>query len=291
MSAQPYAQAQKVADVTDAEIDARIRADGCLRTEENRKVIRAQILASRVTASAQAEPMPEFTRYEIHNGVLKQDGAGRLLFAHEVRTAWPQAVDWKAAFEQECAKFQAETLRTSRQAALLTKWFERNHDKGCRPDAILRGCDDCDLMRETQELLQAPINVTPIAQPPNQADDTDAEREELRQLRALINNPQTAEFLSAVKAEAAHQRQKWGEPHDRQKSAENWFWLVGYLSGKALRAAIIGDTFKAKHHTISSAAALCNWFEAIDRDKSGSGMGADNDIKPTFEGGREGKPS
>jgi hypothetical protein len=117
---------------------------------------------------------------------------------------------------------------------------------------------------------------------------TESEREELHRLRALINNPQTAEFLPAVQAEAAHQRQKWGEPHDRQKSAENWFWLVGYLSGKALRAAITGDTFKAKHHTISSAAALCNWFEAIARDESGAGIGADNDIKPTSEGGREG---
>lgn len=116
----------------------------------------------------------------------------------------------------------------------------------------------------------------------------DAEREELLKLRALINNPQTAEFLPAVQAEAAHQRQKWGEPHDRQKSAENWFWLVGYLSGKALRAAITGDTFKAKHHTISSAAALCNWFEAIGKDESGTGLGVDDDIKPSSEGGREG---
>lgn len=115
------------------------------------------------------------------------------------------------------------------------------------------------------------------------------EREELDRLRALINNPQTAEFLPAVQAEAAHQRQKWGEPHDRQKSAENWFWLVGYLSGKALRAAITGDTFKARHHTISSAAALCNWFEAIARDESGAGLGVDADIKPISDGGGEGQ--
>lgn len=111
----------------------------------------------------------------------------------------------------------------------------------------------------------------------------DAEIAELRsdrdRLHALINNPQTDEFLSAVKAEAAHQRQRWGAPHDRQKSAENWFWLVGYLAGKALRAAITGDKFKAKHHTISSAAALANWFEAIERDESGSGIGVDEDLK------------
>ena len=107
-------------------------------------------------------------------------------------------------------------------------------------------------------------------------------------LHALINNPQTSEFLAAVQAEAAYQRQKWGEPHDRQKSAENWFWLVGYLAGKALRAAITGDKFKARHHTISSAAALANWFEAIGQDESGTGVGLDSDIKPVSEGGREG---
>lgn len=107
-------------------------------------------------------------------------------------------------------------------------------------------------------------------------------------LYALINNPQTTEFLGAVQAEAAYQRQKWGQPHDREKSAENWFWLVGYLSGKALRAAITGDKFKARHHTVSSAAALANWFEAIGQDESGAGIGMDSDIKPVSEGGREG---
>lgn len=121
-----------------------------------------------------------------------------------------------------------------------------------------------------------------------QHDDLLAARAERDRLHALINNPQTTDFLESVKAEAAFQRQKWGQPHDRQKSAENWFWLVGYLAGKALRAAITGDQFKARHHTISSAAALANWFEAIGRDESGAGIGQDVDIRPASEGGREG---
>lgn len=104
--------------------------------------------------------------------------------------------------------------------------------------------------------------------------------QERDRLHDLINNPQTAEFLPAVQAEAAHQRDRWGEAHDRGKSAENWFWLVGYLAGKCLRCVITGDKHKALHHTISSAAALANWYEAIKRDETGTGIGLDNDIKP-----------
>jgi len=107
----------------------------------------------------------------------------------------------------------------------------------------------------------------------------DAAKERDR-LHALVNSPQTAEFLSAVAAEKAHQIERWGEAHDRGKSAENWFWLVGYLAGKCLRAVIAGDKEKALHHTISSAAALANWHEAIKRDETGTGIGHDNDIKP-----------
>jgi len=113
---------------------------------------------------------------------------------------------------------------------------------------------------------------------------------EAQRLDALINNPQTDEFLGAVRAEMAHQVERWGEAHDRDKSASNWFWLVGYLAGKALRAAITGDKPKALHHCVSSAAVLGNWFKAVQADTSGCGAGADRDIAPLAEGGREGDP-
>jgi hypothetical protein len=96
---------------------------------------------------------------------------------------------------------------------------------------------------------------------------------------ALINSPQTANFLESVKTEAAHQVKRWGEAHDRGKSAENWYWLIGYLAGKALRAAIDGDRDKALHHTISSAAALLHWHTAIATDASGCGKGDDRDLE------------
>lgn len=107
-------------------------------------------------------------------------------------------------------------------------------------------------------------------------------------VEAMINSPETASFLLGVQLETAHQIEKWGEAHDRGKSAENWFWLVGYLAGKCLRAAITGDKTKALHHTISAAAACANWHKAISRDETGCGIGHDNDIKPIelerFEG-------
>jgi hypothetical protein len=106
------------------------------------------------------------------------------------------------------------------------------------------------------------------------------QRDEIERLRALIDNPQTLDFLSSVQLEAVHQVERWGAAHDRSKSAENWFWLVGYLAGKALRASITGDREKALHHTISSAAALANWHAAISGDRSGAGIGSDEDIAP-----------
>lgn len=96
---------------------------------------------------------------------------------------------------------------------------------------------------------------------------------------AILNTPRVVDFLEGVRLEAAHQRQRWGTAHDRWKSAENWFWLVGYLAGKALRACIDGDNFKAKHHTISAAAALMNWHETIGDPDHPFGLGADEDLK------------
>lgn len=104
-------------------------------------------------------------------------------------------------------------------------------------------------------------------------------RDEIKRLNGLINTPEVNDFLEGVRREAAHQVERWGRAHDRSKSAESWFWLVGYLAGKALRSAITGDTEKALHHCISSAAALKNWHAAIQADPTGSGKGDDADLK------------
>lgn len=79
-----------------------------------------------------------------------------------------------------------------------------------------------------------------------------AERDaDLVRLRSLINTPLVDSFLEAVQLEAAHQVERWGAEHDAGKEPSDWLWLLGYLGGKALRAAIDGNVEKAKHHTIS----------------------------------------
>jgi hypothetical protein len=109
--------------------------------------------------------------------------------------------------------------------------------------------------------------------------ERDVLQSRVKELEQLINTPEIENFLKGTQLEAVHQRQRWGPAHDREKSAEHWYWLVGYLGGKALRAHIAGDRDKARHHTISSAAALQHWHDAISKDKTGSGIGRDADLE------------
>lgn len=82
-------------------------------------------------------------------------------------------------------------------------------------------------------------------------------------LDGYLNKPQTAQFLQAVAAETIHQVERWGTVHDRAKAPADWFWLIGYLAGKALHAHAAGDREKALHHCVSSAAALASWWTHI----------------------------
>jgi hypothetical protein len=85
------------------------------------------------------------------------------------------------------------------------------------------------------------------------------EREDCSAMRAILNRPEVDDFLLGVKMEAAHQLLRWGTEQDRSKGSEEWFWVVGYLAGKALRAQRDGDDGKFMHHMISTAAVLANW--------------------------------
>jgi predicted metal-dependent hydrolase len=116
----------------------------------------------------------------------------------------------------------------------------------------------------------------------------DAMREQIKTLETAvdrldlaINTPEIANFLEGVRLEAAHQRQRWGAPHAREKSAEHWFWLIGYLAGKALRSAMTGDVDKARHHCISTAAALSHWHAAITGAQLADADLAAHDADPT----------
>jgi hypothetical protein len=80
-----------------------------------------------------------------------------------------------------------------------------------------------------------------------------------------INSPELYDFVSAVTNEALHQREKWGIDADGGKSDADWFWLIGYLAGKALHNPEKSDmppTDARLHRIITVAAAAANWHAA-----------------------------
>lgn len=95
---------------------------------------------------------------------------------------------------------------------------------------------------------------------------------------AMLQEPGGEQFVAAMRLEAAHQAMRWGLPEDREKSAENWFWLLGFIGGKALRAQLEGNRQDAMKHTIEAAACLMHWHRAIACDGSGIGWGFDQDL-------------
>ncbi|WP_369070802.1 hypothetical protein [Burkholderia gladioli] len=109
----------------------------------------------------------------------------------------------------------------------------------------------------------APTTARTLSKVPADAGEAVALRAEVDRLNAIINTPQSGDFLRAVSIEAEHQRQRWSSEHDAGKTPADWFWLVGYLAGKGLHAHAAGNAEKAEHHVITTAAALANWHLAI----------------------------
>ncbi len=87
---------------------------------------------------------------------------------------------------------------------------------------------------------------------------SDAERR-AAVLEKEINTPEILDFIGAVQLEAAHQRRRWGTEHDAGKTTADWYWLLGYLAGKALFHLLAGNQEKGLHHIITTAAACANW--------------------------------
>lgn len=86
---------------------------------------------------------------------------------------------------------------------------------------------------------------------------------EVEYLTQLLNTPINHEWFEGVQREIGHQLQRWASEHDSGKTPADWFWLIGYLSQKAMMAQLAGDTEKAVHHTITTGAALFHWHRSI----------------------------
>ncbi|KKN81369.1 hypothetical protein LCGC14_0319820 [marine sediment metagenome] len=78
---------------------------------------------------------------------------------------------------------------------------------------------------------------------------------------ALLDAPIYTDFLRALPAEATHQQKRWGSD-DAGKTDADWFWLIGYLGGKAL-ATPPDDLLKKLHRIIATAAACANWHAQL----------------------------
>lgn len=88
-----------------------------------------------------------------------------------------------------------------------------------------------------------------------------------------LDSPGIDDFFEQVKKEAAYQRARWSaNSHDAAKSDADWFWLIGYLAGKAMHNPGHNQE-KRLHRIITVAAAACNWFQAAQgKSKMRPGM-------------------
>jgi hypothetical protein len=88
---------------------------------------------------------------------------------------------------------------------------------------------------------------------------------ELKRLHKLVNTPEIVDFAKAVQLEAVFQREKWGADGDEGKTDADWFWLIGYLAGKALHnpGDLKNPEKKRLHRIITIAAAAANWHAAV----------------------------
>ncbi len=98
----------------------------------------------------------------------------------------------------------------------------------------------------------------------------------LEGLHKLVWSPHTDDFLKAVRIEEAHQRDRWGDELDREKLPTDWFWLLGWLSGKAVH----GPPEKRLHHIITTAAVCLNWHRNETERASGERTTPDPETEP-----------
>ena len=86
---------------------------------------------------------------------------------------------------------------------------------------------------------------------------------EMERMQSLFASRVFWNFVDGLEREAAEEMGRSRSAPDQEWQKEDWFWLIGWVVGKALQAHIRGDCEKALHHTVSSAAVLINWQAAF----------------------------
>lgn len=106
-----------------------------------------------------------------------------------------------------------------------------------------------------------------------------AMEKENEELVTLLWTPENMNFCEGVVREAGHQVKRWGKQHDADKHPTEWVFLIGHLATKAASAAVQGNTEKALHHTISTAAVCAHWHAKL----SGTDLGFQPNMAPAGE--------
>jgi hypothetical protein len=87
---------------------------------------------------------------------------------------------------------------------------------------------------------------------------------EIERLTGIIHTPENDEFLTGTAREAEFQRQHHGVDNSEEAfDWPQWYWVAGYLLGKAWHALKQHNTVKAKHHLVTTAALLYNWHNLL----------------------------
>ena len=123
--------------------------------------------------------------------------------------------------------------------------------------------DDAAMLRDDEQYVEMAENMEAASRllaVSNQR--ASALQHEIDRLNAIIHTPHNDDFIQGVAIEAEFQRQKHGD-EDARKDPAQWYWVVGYLAGKALYSWLRGDTEKAKHHVITTAALCANWHRKL----------------------------
>lgn len=205
------------------------------------------------------QPMGTTLTYDLVDTVLRSAAV-----PPGVARGEPEESPWTEAIENLI--WAAEELRDqATSAASFWEEYVGPGEKDHPSDQCFRELRDLAEINSAIEDVRAAVASRLAGEPPD----------ELTRIKTLINSPITDDFDMGVPLEAAHQVERWGTAHDSGKEPQDWFWLVGYLAGKCLRAHIDGNAEKALHHTISTAAVLRNWHRAI------RGV---NDMRPGIDG-------
>lgn len=132
----------------------------------------------------------EVDAIEVRKVRLDEARDAALWRAHVAGAGSPQAPAPSAAtataLEQERAKFQQETRRTSELSRLLKRWIDR-HEAEHGPGPWAKSCEVCALVGESNALLARPINdPAPNAAPHQGADALREDAERYQYLRCRV---------------------------------------------------------------------------------------------------------